>query len=110
MLLVLELDVADQAGTRFAISPLSETLRAVQLLGPARARLLGALRSPSTTSALALRFGVTPSAVSQHLAVLHRSGLVDRERSGRRVLYQASELGLALLDQALLTSGLRPGS
>ena len=73
-----------------------------ELLGPARARLLGALRSPATTTALALRFDVTPSAVSQHLAVLHRSGLVDRERSGRRVLYQASELGLALLDRALL--------
>jgi DNA-binding transcriptional ArsR family regulator len=75
-----------------------------ELLGPARARLLGALRSPATTSALALRFGVTPSAVSQHLAVLHRSGLVERERSGRRVLYQASELGLALLDRTLLRS------
>jgi DNA-binding transcriptional ArsR family regulator len=75
-----------------------------ELLGPARARLLGALRSPATTSALALRFGVTPSAVSQHLAVLHRSGLVDRERSGRRVLYQVSELGRALLERALLRS------
>jgi DNA-binding transcriptional ArsR family regulator len=75
-----------------------------ELLGPARARLLGALRSPATTTALALRFGVTPSAISQHLAVLHRSGLVDRQRSGRRVLYQASELGLALLDRALLRS------
>jgi DNA-binding transcriptional ArsR family regulator len=75
-----------------------------ELLGPARARMLGALRSPATTSALALRFGVTPSAVSQHLAVLYRSGLVERERSGRRVLYQASELGLALLDQTLLRS------
>jgi DNA-binding transcriptional ArsR family regulator len=75
-----------------------------ELLGPARARLLGALRSPATTSALALRFGVTPSAISQHLAVLNRSGLVERERSGRRVLYQASELGLALLDRALLRS------
>jgi len=32
MLLVLELDVADLAATRFAISPLCETLRAVQLL------------------------------------------------------------------------------
>ncbi len=75
-----------------------------ELLGPARARMLGALRSPATTSALALRFGVTPSAVSQHLAVLHRSGLVERERSGRRVLYQASDLGLALLDRTLLRS------
>jgi DNA-binding transcriptional ArsR family regulator len=75
------------------------------LLGPPRARLLDALRSPATTSALARRFGVTPSAVSQHLAVLHRTGLVDRERSGRRVLYQASGLGLALLDRALARSG-----
>ena len=75
-----------------------------ELLGPARARMLGALRSPATTSALALRFGVTPSAVSQHLAVLHRSGLIERERSGRRVLYQASELGLALIDRTLLRS------
>jgi DNA-binding transcriptional ArsR family regulator len=75
-----------------------------ELLGPVRARLLDTLRSPATTSSLALRFGVTSSAVSQHLGVLHRSGLVDRERSGRRVLYQASELGLALLDRALLRS------
>ena len=75
------------------------------LLGTPRARLLDALRSPATTSALARRFGVTPSAISQHLAVLHRTGLIDRQRSGRRVLYQASELGLALLDRALLRSG-----
>src|SRR5712671_6933101 len=33
MLLVLELDVTDLAATRFAISPLGETIRAVQLLG-----------------------------------------------------------------------------
>jgi DNA-binding transcriptional ArsR family regulator len=75
------------------------------LLGAPRARLLGALRSPATTSALARRFGVTPSAVSQHLAVLYRGGLIDRQRSGRTVLYQASELGLSLLDQALLRAG-----
>ncbi len=67
------------------------------LLGAPRARLLGALCSPATTTALARRLGVTPSAVSQHLAILHRGGLVDRQRSGRTVLYQTSELGLALL-------------
>ena len=94
MLLVLEMDVADLAATRFAISPLCETLK--------RARLLGALRSPATTSALARRFGVTPSAVSQHLTVLHRSGLIDRQRRGRTVLYQTSPLGLALLGKAEL--------
>jgi DNA-binding transcriptional ArsR family regulator len=75
------------------------------LLGAPRARLLGALRSPATTSALARRFHVTPSAVSQHLAVLHRGGLVDRQRSGRTVLYQASDLGLAVL-----ATGARAGS
>jgi len=32
MLLVLELGVADLAGTRFAVSPLHETLRALPLL------------------------------------------------------------------------------
>jgi hypothetical protein len=32
--------------------------------------------------------------------VLHRGGLVDRQRSGRTVLYQTSTLGLALLGQA----------
>jgi hypothetical protein len=35
MLLVLELGVADLAATRFAISPLGETLRAVPLLARA---------------------------------------------------------------------------
>lgn len=76
----------------------SGDLAAVEaLLGASRARLLAALRSPATTSALAGRFGVTPGAVSQHLAVLYRGGLVDRQRSGRTVLYQASDLGFALL-------------
>jgi DNA-binding transcriptional ArsR family regulator len=79
------------------------------LLGAPRARLLEALCSPATTTALARRLGVTPSAVSQHLTVLHRGGLVDRHRSGRTVLYQTSELGLALLDGALPGSGLRSG-
>jgi DNA-binding transcriptional ArsR family regulator len=84
----------------------SAPLGAVEaLLGAPRARLLGALRSPATTSALAHRFGVTPSAVSQHLTVLHRGGLIDRQRSGRTVLYQASELGVSLLDQALPREG-----
>jgi DNA-binding transcriptional ArsR family regulator len=69
-----------------------------QLLGAVRARLLAALRSPATTTALARALGVTPSAVSQHVCVLYRAGLVDRARSGRAVLYQANDLGLAILD------------
>lgn len=69
-----------------------------QLLGAVRTRLLAALRSPATTTALARALGVTPSAVSQHVTVLYRAGLIDRARSGRAVLYQANDLGLAILD------------
>jgi DNA-binding transcriptional ArsR family regulator len=68
-----------------------------ELLGVTRARMLDTLRAPATTSALARQFAVTPGAVSQHLSVMHRAGLLTRQRSGRSVLYQASELGLALL-------------
>jgi DNA-binding transcriptional ArsR family regulator len=94
------------AATVWEPQPDEADLAAVEaLLGAPRARLLGALRSPATTTALARRFGVTPSAVSQHLAVLHRGGLIDRQRSGRTVLYQASELGLGLLDRARLGAG-----
>ncbi|HEY1624324.1 MAG TPA: DUF5937 family protein [Streptosporangiaceae bacterium] len=70
-----------------------------ELIGVTRARMLDTLRAPATTSALARQFAVTPGAVSQHLSVLHRAGLLTRERTGRSVLYQASELGLALLGQ-----------
>jgi DNA-binding transcriptional ArsR family regulator len=68
-----------------------------ELIGVTRARLLDTLRSPATTSALAQRFAVTPGAVSQHLGALYRARLVTRQRSGRAVLYQTSDLGLALL-------------
>lgn len=78
------------AGTR----PAGEGV--VRLLGRARAELLEALRSPATTTDLARALGVTPSAVSQHLAVLRDSGLVARERSGRHVLYMTTALGTAL--------------
>jgi len=70
---------------------------AENLLGSSRARLLAALRSPATTTGLARQLGVTPGAVSQQLAFLHRGGLIDRRRSGRTVLYQVTELGLSLL-------------
>ncbi|GIJ43470.1 ArsR family transcriptional regulator [Virgisporangium aliadipatigenens] len=73
---------------------------AVRLLGRPRAGLLEALRSPATTTDLARALNVTPSAVSQHLAVLRDSGLVAGERTGRAVLYLTTERGLALLDPA----------
>lgn len=54
---------------------------------------------------LARQLGVTPSAVSQHLMFLHRGGLLNRQRSGRTVLYQTSELGLALLTAPAANTG-----
>jgi DNA-binding transcriptional ArsR family regulator len=75
------------------------------LLGAPRVRLLAALRSPATTTALARRLDVTPSAVSQHLTVLYRGGLVDKRRSGRAVLYQTTALGLALLGDDSASAG-----
>lgn len=65
----------------------------VSLLGATRARLLDLLDEPLPTVEIARRFRVTPSAVSQHLRVLHATGLLTRARDGRQVLYRRSPLG-----------------
>jgi DNA-binding transcriptional ArsR family regulator len=70
----------------------------VELLGRSRAQLLTLLREPASTTELAQRLGVTPAAVSQHLAALHAGRLLTRTRSGRSVLYFRSELGDALAE------------
>lgn len=77
----------------------------VPLLGAPRARLLGLLAEPLATVELARRLRVTPSAVSQHLRVLHAAGLVTRARQGRQVLYRRSPLG----DRLAAGSGGQPG-
>ncbi|GAA0702135.1 DUF5937 family protein [Kitasatospora atroaurantiaca] len=64
-----------------------------QLLGTPKARLLAMLEEPASTTELAARLGVTPGAVSQHLAVLFATRLVTRARHGRVVLYLRSPLG-----------------
>ncbi|GII00400.1 ArsR/SmtB family transcription factor [Planobispora takensis] len=74
-------------------APVADAAALVSLLGAPRARLLGLLAEPTPTVELARRLRVTPSAVSQHLRVLHATGLVSRARDGRRVLYRLSPLG-----------------
>ncbi|GAA0452962.1 hypothetical protein Ade02nite_01040 [Paractinoplanes deccanensis] len=54
--------------------------------------------SPRCTRTCARSFGVTPSAVSQHLRVLRDAGLIAGVRSGRRVIYLVTTVGQALLD------------
>jgi DNA-binding transcriptional ArsR family regulator len=69
----------------------------IALIGRRKAALLGCLDRPTSTTDLAGRLGVTPGAISQHLAVLYDAGLVTRARVGRSVLYARSDLGARLL-------------
>ena len=65
----------------------------VDLLGRQRTRLLQMLDEPLPTIEIARRLNVTPSAVSQHLQVLHATGLVTRARDRRHVLYRRTSTG-----------------
>jgi len=72
------------------------------ILGAARSRLLALLASPSTTSDLAARTGLSPGAVSQHLTALHAAGLLTRNRQGKLVFYATTDLGSSLLQANML--------
>lgn len=67
------------------------------LIGARRASVLALLETPASTTDLAQRLGVGPASVSQHLAVLHTAGLIERHRVGRIVLYRRSAGGNYLL-------------
>ncbi|MGW7682254.1 DUF5937 family protein [Kribbella sp. NPDC054772] len=67
-----------------------------QLIGTPRARILELLTHPRTTTDLAGELRVTPSAVSQHLQLLRRTGLVEPQRTGKQVLYRPTELAALL--------------
>ncbi|WP_395244333.1 DUF5937 family protein [Agromyces sp. MMS24-K17] len=67
------------------------------VVGDTRAGLLAALGEPASSTELAVRLDVTPSAVNQHLRVLRAAGLLTSTRYGRSVLYLRSDLGSALL-------------
>jgi DNA-binding transcriptional ArsR family regulator len=79
--------------TLWAPPPPRPTAALASLIGAPRAQLLDMLAEPLPTIELARRLDVTPSAVSQHLKVLHATGLVTSARAGRQVLYRRSELG-----------------
>jgi DNA-binding transcriptional ArsR family regulator len=87
------------AGTLWEQAPEPDTTALAALLGAPRAGLLHLLAEPLPTVEIARRLRVTPSAVSQHLRVLHANGLVTRVRDGRLVLYRRSPLGDRLLGE-----------
>ena len=80
-------------GTLWAPPPQPDLTALVDLLGRTRALLLQMLEEPLPTVEVARRLRVTPSAVSQHLQVLHSTGLLTRARDRRQVLYRRSPLG-----------------
>ncbi|MEV7521919.1 MarR family transcriptional regulator [Streptomyces sp. NPDC091371] len=83
--------------TLWSTPPPPDPTALTKLLGAPKATLLALLDGPLPTIEIARRLQVTPSAVSQHLAVLHATGLVARTRDGRHVLYRRTPLGDELL-------------
>ncbi|MCX5207270.1 winged helix-turn-helix domain-containing protein [Streptomyces sp. NBC_00237] len=67
------------------------------LIGRSRALVLAALESPTSTTALAERTGLSGGGVSQHLSVLKSAGLVEPYRTGRFVLYARTATAETLL-------------
>lgn len=80
-------------GTLWSPPPEPDVAALVDLLGRTRAVLLEMLEEPLATVELARRLKVTPSAVSQHLQVLHATDLIIRDRDRRQVLYRRSPIG-----------------
>ncbi|NUS00714.1 MAG: helix-turn-helix transcriptional regulator [Kribbellaceae bacterium] len=63
------------------------------LIGRVRAGLMELLETPASSTDLARRLGVTPTAVNQHLRALRAADLLASARHGRSVLYHRSDLG-----------------
>jgi DNA-binding transcriptional ArsR family regulator len=85
-------------GAMWEAQPTGDADAVTNVLGRVRAALLTALAEPASSTELGLRFGVSTSAVNQHLRALRAVGLVTSTRYGHSVLYLRSELGDRLLN------------
>lgn len=70
-----------------------------RLLGRTRAEVLRAAATVPNTTELARHVGISPSAASQHAAVLRDAGLIISHRHANSVFHQLSSAGGALLRQ-----------
>jgi ArsR family transcriptional regulator len=95
-----------------AVNPQERVFAALASM-PRRRVLAFLAQTALSTSDLAERFGMSAPAVSRHLSVLQRAGLVSAERQGQRVLYRLEREALlnALAGFASLVDGpLRRGT
>ena len=90
--------LADDARVRRAPNATSPALAA--LLGPTRAAAITLAAMGCSTSDLAVRLGVTPSAASKHMSVLRAAGLIASHRNRNTVRHSLTALGLALVEGA----------
>ena len=79
----------------------SSVSKASPLLGRGRTTVLAHLGEPTTTRDLARRLKAAESTVSHHLQALTAAGLATRDRRGRSVVYQLTELGQGLRGRLL---------
>ncbi|GHH43384.1 helix-turn-helix domain-containing protein [Lentzea cavernae] len=68
-----------------------------RLLGSGRAEVLVLLDSPKSTTQLVALTGMALGSVGRHLKVLLDSGLVERRRAGKSVLYYRAHAGTVLI-------------
>lgn len=87
---------------------MDEQIRA--LADPHRRRILELVQNQELAAGeIAAHFAVTRPAISQHLTILKRAGLVDERRAGTRRLYRTRPEGLLGLKEfvdRLWTTGL----
>ena len=79
---------------------LAKALKALAV--PSRLKIVELLRQhPYCVRALTMQLDISQPAVSQHLAVLKRAGLVDADREGTMVHYRVNSRRFEQVTQAL---------